>query len=106
MMALFLGQDSARYEVSLKLEMEVGALSCFVFSCGFFFFRALSLSIVYPNYSRAYTVVGGFGAEVKVAKAGGKSACNSQEEMILRLLLSHVNYIEKCIFQTQHLHYY
>jgi len=27
MMALFLGQDSARYELSLKIEMEEGAFS-------------------------------------------------------------------------------
>lgn len=36
----------------------------------------LSFSVVYPNYSRAYMVVGGFGGEVK---AGGKRACNNED---------------------------
>lgn len=35
-MALFLGQDSARYEHSLKIEIEEGALSWFVVGFGFF----------------------------------------------------------------------
>lgn len=39
MIALSLGQDSARYEHSLKIEMEEGALSWFVWG---FFSRVLS----------------------------------------------------------------
>lgn len=45
-------------------------------------------------------VMGGFGGEVKVA-AEGKRVCNGKEQMILRLVLIHVNSIgKKSIFQT------
>lgn len=48
--------------------------------CGLGFFRVLFFfSEVYPSYSRAYMVVGGFGGKVKVAAAGGKTACDSKE---------------------------
>lgn len=73
--ALFLGQDSARYEHNLNIEMEEGALSWFVWG----FFPPGAFSLVYPNYSGAYMAVGGFGGEVKVAAERGKRAHNSKE---------------------------
>lgn len=78
-MALFLGQDSARYAHSFKNSDGRGISSYFIvgFVCLFCPPKVPAFLVASPNSSRPYMAVGGCGGEDKVA-AERKRACNGE----------------------------